>query len=112
MYVTHYIHTPKIKVKVIIGGQRLKNVSAITLKVTKANYIKLHRKTRHHERYAMRHSQRLKIKSFLCITKRLLTTKASLIRHHEKVNNNEMMCHNQNQGSLPKVRVARKSKMK
>ena len=41
----------------------------------------------------MHHSQRLKVKSFLCITKK--TTEASLIRFHEKVNNNEMICHNQ-----------------
>ena len=41
-------------------------------KSTKANFIKLHRKRRHHERFAMRHSQRLKVKSFLCITEKLL----------------------------------------
>ena len=56
-----------------------------------ANFIKLHRKTRHDEMYAMHHSQRLKVKSFLCITK---TTEASLIRLYEKLNNNEMICHN------------------
>ena len=50
-----------------------------TQKSTKA--IKLHRKTRHHERYAMHHSQRLKVKSFLCITKK--PTEVSLIRLHE-----------------------------
>ena len=32
--------------------------------------------------------------SFLCITKK--TAEASLIRLHVKVNNNEMICHNQN----------------
>ena len=42
----------------------------------------------------MHHRQRLKVKSFLCITKK--TTETSLIRPHEKVNNNEMICHNQN----------------
>ena len=42
----------------------------------------------------MQQQQRLKVKSFLCITKK--TTKASLIRLHEKVNNNEVICHNQN----------------
>ena len=44
-----------------------------------------------HERYAMHYSQRLKVKSFLCITK---TTEASLIRLYEKVNNYELICHN------------------
>ena len=58
----------------------------------------------------MHHRQRLKVKSFLCITKK--TTKASLIRLHERVNNNEVICHNQNQGSLPKVRITQKSKTK
>ena len=42
----------------------------------------------------MHHNQRLKVKSFLCITKK--TTEASLIRLHEKLNDNEMVCHNQN----------------
>ena len=60
------------KVKVTIWGQSSKYVSAITQKSTKANFIKLHRKIRHHEMYAMHHSQRLKVKSFLCITKNLL----------------------------------------
>ena len=46
--------------------------SAITQKSTKANFFKLHRKTRHYGRYAIHHSQRLKVKSFLCITKKLL----------------------------------------
>ena len=41
----------------------------------------------------MHHSQRLKVKSFLCITKK--TTEASLIRLHEKLNENEMICHSQ-----------------
>ena len=53
MYVTHYIDVPKLKVKVTIWGQSSKYVSAVTQKNTKANFIKLHRKTRHHERYAM-----------------------------------------------------------
>ena len=75
-------------------GQSSKYVSAITQKSTKANFIKFHRKTRHHEKYVMHHSQRLKVKSFFCITKK--TTEASLIRLHEKVNNNKMICHNQN----------------
>ena len=45
----------------------------------------------------MHHSQRLKVKSFLSTLKlQKLTTEASLIRLHEKVNNNEVMCHNQN----------------
>ena len=65
-------YVPKLKVKVTIWGQSSKYVLAITQKSTKANFIKLHRKTRHHERYAMHHSQRLKVKSFLCITKKLL----------------------------------------
>ena len=67
-------HSNKVnhKVKVTIWGQSSKYVSAITQKSTKANFIKLHRKIRHHERYAMHHSQRLKVKSFLCITKTLL----------------------------------------
>ena len=56
----------------------------------------------------MHHRQRLKVKSFLCMTKK--TTEASLIRLHERVNNNEVICHNQNQGSLPKVRITQKSK--
>ena len=60
-------------------------------KSTKENFIKPHRKTRHHERYAMHHSQRLKVKLFLCITK---TTEASLNILYEKVNNNKMICHN------------------
>ena len=42
----------------------------------------------------MLHSQKLKVKSFLCIPEK--TTEASLIRLHEKLNDNEMMCHNQN----------------
>ena len=42
----------------------------------------------------MRHNQRLKVKSFLCVTKK--TTEASLIRHYELLNNNEVICHNQN----------------
>ena len=42
----------------------------------------------------------------------LKTTEASLIRLHERVNNNEVICHNQNYGSLPKVRVTQKSKTK
>ena len=58
----------------------------------------------------MHHSQRLKVKSFLCITKK--TTEASLIRLHEKVNNNEMICHNQSLGSLPKDRITQKTKTK
>ena len=58
----------------------------------------------------MHHSQRLKVKSFLCITKK--TTEASLIRLHERVNNNEVICQNQNSGSLLKVRVTQKSKTK
>ena len=82
------------KVKVTIWGQSSKYVSAVTQKSTKANFNKLHRKIRHHERYAMHHSQRLKVKSFLCISKK--TTEANLIRLNEKVNNNEMICHNQN----------------
>ena len=90
-YVAHYINVPKLKVKVTSWGQSSKYVSAVTHKSTKANFIKLHRKTRHHERYAMHYSQRLKIKSFLCITK---TSEASLIRLYEKVNNYEMICHN------------------
>ena len=40
----------------------------------------------------MYHSQSLKVKSFLCITKK--TTEASLIRRHEKLNDNEMICYN------------------
>ena len=71
-YVTHYIHVPKLKVKVIIWGQSSKYGSAITKKTSKANFIKLHRKTMHYERYAMHHSQKLKVESFLCITKILL----------------------------------------
>ena len=39
----------------------------------------------------MHHSQRLNVKSFLCIPKK--TTEASLIRLHEKLNNNEVICH-------------------
>ena len=70
-YVTHYIYVPKLKVKVTIWGQSSKYVSAITQKSTKANFVKLHGKMRHYERYTM-HSQRLKVKSFLCITKKLL----------------------------------------
>ena len=58
----------------------------------------------------MHHKQRLKVKSFLCITKK--TTEASLIRLHEKVIDNEVICHNQDKGSLPKVRVTQKSKTK
>ena len=69
-------------------------MSDITRKSTKGNFIKFHRKTWHHERYAMHHSQRLKVKLFLCITKK--TTEASLIRLHENVNNNEVICNNQN----------------
>ena len=42
----------------------------------------------------MLHSLRLKVKSFLCITKK--TTETSLIRLHEKLNDNKMICHNQN----------------
>ena len=42
----------------------------------------------------------------------LKTTQLSIIRLHEKVNNYEMICHNQNYGSLPKVRVTQKSKTK
>ena len=87
-------YAPRLKVKVTIWGHSSKDVSATTQKSTKANFIKLHRKTRHHERYAMHHSQRLKVKSFLCITKK--TSEASLIRLHERVNNNEVICHNQN----------------
>ena len=41
-------------------------------KSTNANLVKLHRKMRHYERYTMHLSQRLKVKSFLCITKKLL----------------------------------------
>ena len=41
-------------------------------------------------RYTMHHSQRLKVKSFLCITKKLLK------QVHEKLNNNQVICHNQN----------------
>ena len=63
-YVTHYIYVPKLKVKVTNWGKSSKYVSAITQKSAKANLIKLHRKTRHHERYSMHHSQRLKVKSF------------------------------------------------
>ena len=64
-----YIYAPKLKVKVTIWDQSSKYVSAITQKSAKANFIKRHRKTRHYERYAMHHSQRLKVKSFLCIPK-------------------------------------------
>ena len=78
--------------KVTVCGQSSIYVSAITQKSTKANFIKLHGKMRHHERYAMHHSQRLKVIS-LHYQK---TTEASLIRLYEKVNNNEMICHNQN----------------
>ena len=60
-------------------------------KVPKQTSLNFTKKTRHHERYAMHHSQRLKVKSFLCILK---TTEASLIRLYEKVNKNEMICHN------------------
>ena len=69
---THYIYVPKLKVKVTIWGQGSKYISAITQKSTKANFVKLHRKMRHYDRYTMHHSQRLKVKSFLCITKKLL----------------------------------------
>ena len=41
----------------------------------------------------MHHSQRLKVKSFLCISKKLL--KQVLINLHEKLNNNEVICHNE-----------------
>ena len=101
-------YVPSLKVKVTIYGQSSKYVSTITQKSTKANFIKLHRKTRHHKRYAMHHSQRLKVISLHYQN----TTEASLIRLHEKVNNNEVICHNQNSGSLPKIRVAQKSKTK
>ena len=68
-------------------------MSAITEKSTKANYIKLHRKTRHHQRYAMHQSE---VEGQVISLHYLKTTEASLIRLHEKVNNNEMVCHNQN----------------
>ena len=42
-------------------------------------------------RYAMHHSQRLKVKSFFCITKNYLLV---FIRLYEKVNNKEMIYHN------------------
>ena len=42
----------------------------------------------------MHYSQSLKVKSFLCITEK--TPEVSLIILHEKVNNNEVICHNQN----------------
>ena len=57
-------YVPKLKVKVTIWDQSSKYVSAITQKSNKANFIQLHRKTKHHER--------LKVKSFLYITKKLL----------------------------------------
>ena len=59
----------------------------------KGDFIKHHRKTRYHERYAMHHSQRLKVKSFFALLK---TAEASLIRLHARINNNEVICHNQN----------------
>ena len=77
-----------------LGSEFKIRLSNYSEKYPLANFIKLHRKTRLHERYAMHHSQRLKVKSFLCITKK--TTEACLIRFHEKVNNNEVICHNQN----------------
>ena len=58
----------------------------------------------------MHYSQRLKAKPFLCIHRK--TTEASLIRLNEKLDNNEVICYNQNEGSLPKVRVTQKSKTK
>ena len=42
----------------------------------------------------MHHSQRLEGR--VISLHYLKTTEASLIRLHEKVNNNEMICHNQN----------------
>ena len=38
------------------------------------------------------HSQSLKVKSFVCITKK--NNKASIVKFHETVNNNEMVYHN------------------
>ena len=75
-FVTYNNHVPKPKCNVIIWAQRSKYVSAITLNSTKANFIKLHRKIRHHKRechaedigshtQGQGHSQRSKVKSFL-----------------------------------------------
>ena len=61
-----YIYVPKLKVKVTIWGQSSKYVSAITQNNTKANFIKLHRKTRYHERYAMHH-RGLRLSNFFAL---------------------------------------------
>ena len=51
----------------------------------------------------MHHSHRLKVKSFFFFffffSHYYKTVEANLIRLHEKLNNNDVICHNQNQGS-------------
>ena len=49
-YGTHNIYVIKLKVKVTNWGQRSKYVSASVQKSIKANFIRLHRKIKHHER--------------------------------------------------------------
>ena len=82
-FVTHYIYAPKLKAKITIWGQSSNYLSAITQKSTKANFIKPYRKMRHLERYTTHKTlvptlkvkvivRGLKVKSFLCISKKIL----------------------------------------
>ena len=82
---THNIYVPKLKVKVTIWGQSSKYVSAITQRSNKASFIELYRSQSQSEvegQVISSHYQNI--------------TEASLIKIHEKVNNNEIVCHNQN----------------
>ena len=66
--------------------------------------MKLHKKIKHNER------------SKSCFSNNTKTTEANLTKLHRRIEHNEkvceMICHNRNEGSLPKVRVTQKSKTK
>ena len=79
--------------------QRSKYISATAQKSTKANFIKIYKKVKYHERIChvqnigsntlgQGHNPRSKVKSFLLTYQK--TTVASVIKLHAKGNNNEI----------------------